>query len=180
MPTWDHWLHPPDRHGILAPIDLQRILHKNKLAVVRLNKSIAQLQRDPRVPRRPNQFRQRDIDRIVRLKLLPTRLLSTFWRAFIFDRDDYTCQYCGRSTVTVWSESNRQRTMSLTCDHYNPRMKGGREYWIENTRTACWSCNKIKSTWPDTILRFELKSLAEAVLRAATTLGSDLGKHSAP
>ena len=50
----------------------------------------------------------------------------------IFNRDHYTCQYCGKET--------RQ----LTLDHIMPRYRGGQHTW-ENVVSACVSCNRRKA-----------------------------------
>ncbi len=54
-------------------------------------------------------------------------------RREIFNRDRYTCQYCGR---------HGQR--DLTLDHVMPRHRGGRHTW-ENLVTACKTCNHRKA-----------------------------------
>jgi len=54
-------------------------------------------------------------------------------RREVFNRDRYTCQYCGR---------RGQR--DLTLDHVNPRFRGGRHTW-ENLVTACKTCNHRKA-----------------------------------
>ena len=59
----------------------------------------------------------------------PRRKLT---RLEIFNRDKYTCQYCGKET--------RQ----LTLDHVIPRYKGGEHTW-ENVVSACISCNRHKA-----------------------------------
>lgn len=48
----------------------------------------------------------------------------------VFQRDGYTCQYCGRSAPDV----------ELHADHIVPRSKGGPDT-LENLRTACRDCN---------------------------------------
>jgi len=50
----------------------------------------------------------------------------------IFNRDNYTCQYCG------------QQTRQLTLDHVIPRYRGGQHTW-ENVVSACVSCNRRKA-----------------------------------
>ncbi|MFC1967068.1 HNH endonuclease [Chloroflexota bacterium] len=50
----------------------------------------------------------------------------------IFNRDKYTCQYCGKQ--------GRQ----LTLDHVMPRYRGGEHTW-ENVVSACASCNRRKA-----------------------------------
>lgn len=49
----------------------------------------------------------------------------------ILQRDDYTCQYCGR------------RGSGLTIDHIVPRHSGGAKSWT-NLVTACQDCNRKK------------------------------------
>jgi hypothetical protein len=55
-------------------------------------------------------------------------------RREVFERDNWTCQYCGE---TVTSENS-------TLDHYIPKSKGGSNS-KENLRTACLVCNSVKS-----------------------------------
>ena len=50
----------------------------------------------------------------------------------IFNRDRYTCQYCG------------QQTRQLTLDHVLPRYRGGQHTW-DNVVSACVSCNRRKA-----------------------------------
>ena len=60
------------------------------------------------------------------------RLQRKLTRLEIFNRDRYTCQYCGRET--------RQ----LTLDHVIPRYRGGEHSW-ENVVSACIPCNRRKA-----------------------------------
>ncbi|MFC1934828.1 HNH endonuclease [Chloroflexota bacterium] len=50
----------------------------------------------------------------------------------IFNRDRYTCQYCGK------------QTRQLTLDHIMPRYRSGRYTW-ENVVSACVACNRRKA-----------------------------------
>ena len=59
----------------------------------------------------------------------PQRKLT---RIEVFNRDQYTCQYCGRES--------RQ----LTLDHVIPRYRGGEHTW-ENVVSACIPCNRHKA-----------------------------------
>lgn len=49
----------------------------------------------------------------------------------VFNRDHYTCQYCGR------------QTKELTLDHVIPRRWGGEHTW-DNVVSACIPCNRRK------------------------------------
>ena len=53
-----------------------------------------------------------------------------FTRKNIFLRDNYTCQYCGK-------------TGNLTIDHIVPKSKGGEDVW-ENVASCCVRCNNKK------------------------------------
>ena len=52
-------------------------------------------------------------------------------REFIFERDNYTCQYCGA------------RGVRLECDHVIPVSRGGSSEY-DNLVTACFRCNRSK------------------------------------
>ena len=58
-----------------------------------------------------------------------------FTRRNIFERDDYTCQYCGRQPP--------ERELSL--DHVVPRSRGGSSTW-DNLVVACVRCNDRKGS----------------------------------
>ena len=59
----------------------------------------------------------------------PKRKLT---RLEVFNRDQYTCQYCGK------------QTHQLTLDHVIPRHQGGEHVW-ENVVGACIPCNRRKA-----------------------------------
>jgi hypothetical protein len=162
-PTWNKWLHGPDCRGILSQSAIEHMQEDGRRAIERLNEAIHKLKRDPRFPRRPSAFGQHAMRTIVRHRLLPKRLLGTFWEAAVFDRDKYTCRHCGRSVSSVWRESNHARTIALVVDHLRCRAQGGLSYSFTNGLTACWSCNGIKSTLPVEAFLVELGSLTRAV-----------------
>lgn len=62
------------------------------------------------------------------------RLSAEVWakvRRAVFERDDFTCQYCG------------ERGGRLECDHAIPVSRGG-SHDPENLKTACRRCNRSK------------------------------------
>jgi HNH endonuclease len=63
--------------------------------------------------------------------------LSLTARFEAFNRDDFTCQYCGRHPPDVL----------LEVDHVIPRANGGTNA-LENLITACFDCNRGKGTRP--------------------------------
>lgn len=52
-------------------------------------------------------------------------------RSLVFERDDYTCQYCGA------------RGVKLECDHILPVSRGG-GHGLDNLATSCFACNRSK------------------------------------
>ncbi len=69
--------------------------------------------------------------RLARMVKRP-RLERKLTRFEVFNRDHYTCQYCG------------QQTQHLTLDHIIPRYRGGQHTW-ENIVSACIPCNHHKA-----------------------------------
>lgn len=57
----------------------------------------------------------------------------TFSRFGVFNRDLYTCQYCGHA----------RGKRELTIDHIVPKSKGGKNDWM-NCVAACKDCNNLK------------------------------------
>jgi hypothetical protein len=80
-------------------------------------------------------------------------------RFAVFDRDNFTCRYCGKST---------DDGIILEADHVIPKSKGGSDE-IENLVASCLDCNRgksaksIGSTAPETDRdrRRRLQELAE-------------------
>ena len=63
-----------------------------------------------------------------------SRPKANIWRVIrsrIFERDDYTCKYCG------------ERGKKLECDHVVPVSRGG-SHTDDNLVTACFKCNRSK------------------------------------
>ena len=75
--------------------------------------------------------------RLVRYVHVPRRLRRQVTNTFLFARDDYSCQYCGRHRRDL-----RGRQF-LTRDHLVPISQGGDNHW-ENVVTACSPCNNRK------------------------------------
>jgi hypothetical protein len=57
-----------------------------------------------------------------------------FDRHFVWERDNWTCQYCGVKIKTK---------AELTTDHVHPESKGGKAVY-DNMVTACKTCNAKK------------------------------------
>ena len=72
---------------------------------------------------------------VIRLPYLVKRPFRTgrkLTRLEVFNRDRYSCQYCG------------QQTRQLTLDHIIPRFRGGPHTW-QNLVSACTPCNRRKA-----------------------------------
>ncbi len=63
--------------------------------------------------------------------------ISKKQRFEIFKRDDFTCQYCGKTPPEI----------TLEVDHINPKSRKGKDD-INNLLTACFDCNRGKGKVP--------------------------------
>jgi 5-methylcytosine-specific restriction endonuclease McrA len=75
--------------------------------------------------------------RLVRFVHVPRRFRRQVTNTFLFARDGYRCQFCGRAAGGL-----RHREC-LTRDHLTPLSRGGTNEWT-NVVTACSSCNTRK------------------------------------
>ena len=76
--------------------------------------------------------------RLTRFIHVPRRFRRQVTNTFLFARDHYRCQYCGRTTAEL-----RPRE-ALTRDHVIPISRGGLNVW-DNVVTACSPCNTRKA-----------------------------------
>jgi len=76
--------------------------------------------------------------RLVRFIHIPRRFRRQVTNTFLFARDGYRCQYCGRH------RSHLRTREFLTRDHVVPISLGGDNSW-ENVVTACSTCNNRKA-----------------------------------
>jgi 5-methylcytosine-specific restriction endonuclease McrA len=79
---------------------------------------------------------------VIRLKRfihVPRRFRRQVTNTFLFARDGYRCQYCGRHRGAL-----RGREF-LTRDHVTPLSRGGQNTW-DNVVTACSPCNNRKAS----------------------------------
>ena len=75
--------------------------------------------------------------RLVKFVHVPRRFRRQVTNTFLFARDSYRCQYCGRNQHEL-----RYREC-LTRDHLVPLSRGGANAWT-NVVTACSTCNTRK------------------------------------
>ena len=76
--------------------------------------------------------------RLTRYVHVPRRFRRQVTNTFLFARDDYQCQYCGRRANELKPRE------SLTRDHLIPMSRGGTNEW-SNVVTACSACNTRKA-----------------------------------
>jgi len=88
-----------------------------------------------RSPRRELPFPT--VIRLVRYVHVPWRFRRQVTNTFLFARDNYQCQYCGRHRGQL---KGRQ---FLTRDHVLPISQGGDNSW-QNVVTSCSPCNNRK------------------------------------
>ena len=75
--------------------------------------------------------------RLMKFIHVPRRFRRQVTNTFLFARDRYRCQYCGRTQVELKPRE------SLTRDHLIPISRGGTNEWA-NVVTACSPCNTRK------------------------------------
>ena len=76
--------------------------------------------------------------RLMRFIHVPRRFRRQVTNTFLFARDRYRCQYCGRPQIELKPRE------SLTRDHLIPLSRGGTNEWT-NVVTACSPCNTRKA-----------------------------------
>jgi 5-methylcytosine-specific restriction endonuclease McrA len=89
--------------------------------------------------------------RLVRYVHVPRRLRRQVTNTFLFARDGYSCQYCGRHRKDLGYRE------SLTRDHIVPLSRGGDNRWT-NVVTACSRCNLRKGNHLPTECGMRLQS----------------------
>src|SRR5688572_32955210 len=79
------------------------------------------------------------IIRLVKFVHVPRKFRRQVTNTFLFARDGYRCQYCGRH------RSQLRGREFLTRDHIIPMSRGGDNAW-HNVVTACSPCNNRKGS----------------------------------
>ena len=68
--------------------------------------------------------------------------MESFPNQYIFERDNYTCQYCGRSGASNFDEWNQAW---FAIDHVKPKKHDGSNN-PDNLVVACHTCNSVKGS----------------------------------
>lgn len=93
--------------------------------------------------------------RLTKFIHVPRRFRRQVTNTFLFARDSYRCQYCGRGSLELKTRE------SLTRDHLIPLSRGGTNEWT-NVVTACSACNTRKANrLPSEIGMYPLSTPAE-------------------
>ena len=85
---------------------------------------------------KPNQFLMETTTRLPAFK----REVSKETRAWVLERNGYTCQMCGMAAGDP-DPFNSQRTVRLTIGHIIDKSKGGNDS-PQNLRAVCMNCNE--------------------------------------
>lgn len=84
--------------------------------------------------RPPNKWKKNPIT--PKNKLIRESQEYKLWRKAVFERDDYTCIWCGRKDKTIQSDHIKPFA-------FFPELR----FAIDNGRTLCRQCHKTTSTW---------------------------------
>jgi len=106
-----------------------RLVIDNKAEIVEADGAVVHSER-LRMPRPA-------VIRLVKFVHVPRRFRRQVTNTFLFARDHYCCQFCGRPQQQLRARE------CLTRDHLVPLSRGGSNAWT-NVVTACSSCNTRK------------------------------------
>jgi len=71
-----------------------------------------------------------------------------YWRTSVFERDNYTCIWCG-------ARSGNGKAVKLNADHIKPFCDYPElRFAIDNGRTLCWDCHKTTDTFAGRIISY--------------------------
>ncbi len=109
--------------------------------------------------------------RLMKFIHVPRRFRRQVTNTFLFARDRYRCQYCGRPATDLKPREG------LTRDHLVPLSRGGTNDW-SNVVTACGSCNTRKANrLPARNRNAPAGAARRAALRALELGGSSPDTH---
>jgi len=117
----------------ITPRSVQRYLHKAGIEVRSVSDALGTYWENHEHPN-IGFYKWGGIDKAERLK----RSVSQYRRKLVKERDNYTCQICGK----------KQDETLLMVDHIKPLAQGG-DNSLENLQTLCWECNLKKAKYYD-------------------------------
>jgi hypothetical protein len=166
LPVWGVMNYLPDAAGQIPQHVLEHKAKQGANAAARVRRMVRRLETKAGSawPPSPRHF----VTKPESLELLRTEIQAgltsfrNFWDALVFDRDGYTCRYCGRDAFAFYEATARLRTLWLVVDHLDSAGKSPGIFALNNSVTACWACNTLKGPLPESAFLMELDSSVEA------------------
>jgi hypothetical protein len=162
LPAWSGGREVPTNQGLLSRELIRDMKLRGARAAGDIEAALTRLVQEGVIPDGPRALEQRHVDALARRRL-KSETLAAFWEAIVFDRDDYTCRYCGRTPAGVFQAEGRRRGLLLVVDHFSARASVAERRRLDNSLTACVSCRAIKADLPRDPFLDELASLAAAL-----------------
>ena len=162
LPVWTGPRELPNNQGLLSRELIREVKARGAKASGGVDSAVTRLVQDGGLPPEPRGLEQRHVDGLAGRRL-GRDTLAALWDAIVFDRDDYTCRYCGRTPAGVFQEEGRRRGLALAVDHFSARTTVAERRRLDNSLTACVSCRAVKADLPRDPFLDELRSLATAL-----------------
>jgi len=163
LPVWTGPRELPNNQGLLSRELIRDIKARGAKAAGEVEATVTRLVQDGALPAEPGALEQRHVDGLAGRRRIGRDTLAALWDAIVFDRDDYTCRYCGRTPAGVFQAEGRRRGLVLAVDHFSARSGVAERRRLDNSLTACVSCRAVKADLPRDPFLDELHSLAAAV-----------------
>jgi 5-methylcytosine-specific restriction endonuclease McrA len=175
LPVWTGPRELPNNQGLLSRELIREIKARGAKAAGEVETALARLVQDGALPAEPRTLEQRHVDGLAGRRL-GRDTLAALWDAIVFDRDDYTCRYCGRTPSGVFQAEGRRRGLVLAVDHFSARSGVAERRRLDNSLTACVSCRAVRADLPRDPFLDELRSLAAALAARPARDGSARGQ----
>jgi hypothetical protein len=175
IPAWSGGREVPTNQGLLSRELIRDMKARGARAAGDIEAAITSMVKEGVIPDGPRALEQRHIDALARRRV-KNETLAALWEAIVFDRDDYTCRYCGRTPAGVFQAEGRRRGLLLVVDHFSARSSVAERRRLDNSLTACVSCRAIKADLPRDPFLDELDSLAAALAARRARDGSARGQ----
>jgi hypothetical protein len=175
IPVWAGPRLSPNNQGMLSRELIRDTKARGAKAAGEVEAALTRFVQEGVLPESPRGLEQRHVDALA-TRRLGRDTIAALWDALVFDRDDYTCRYCGRTPSGVFQAEGRRRGLVLVVDHFSARTTVAERRRLDNSLTACVSCRAVKADLPRDPFLDELRSLAEAVATRLAREGSARGR----
>lgn len=162
LPVWRGGKEVPTNQGLMSRELIREVKARGARAAAEVEAALARLAAEGALPEGPRALEQRHVDALAGRRL-KRETLDALWEAIVFDRDAYTCRYCGRTPTGVFQAEGRRRALALVVDHFSARSNVAERRRLDNSLTACISCRAVKADLPRDPFLDELASLAAAL-----------------